>query len=154
MTFIPNYVPSPYKTVNVQIIVKNALKALDFYNRAFNAEVIMKLTDPQGVVVHAEFKVADTIIVLSEENPKLNLSPTTLGGATSVIQLYTGDVESIFEESVKAGAEVIFPIQKQFYGDRAGRIRDPFGHEWIIATHMEDLSASEIQKRFNELYAP
>lgn len=152
MSLIPNYVPSGYKTVNVMLTVKNAEKALEFYNRAFGAEVIQKLVDPQGVVVHAEMKIADTVIMLAEEDPRYNQSPESLGGSSVIIQLYTEDVEGLYEDAVKAGAKEIFPIKVQFYGDRAGRVQDPFGHQWILATHMETLSPTELQHRFHELY--
>lgn len=152
MSIIPNYVPQPYKTLNVQLVVKKAQEALDFYNRAFGAETIMKLVDPQGVIVHAQMRIADTIIMLSEENPEHNLGPTSLGGSSTVLQLYVDDVETFFEEATNAGAEIIFPIKQQFYGDRAGRIRDPFGHEWIIATNTETLTISQINERFQNLF--
>jgi PhnB protein len=153
MSIIPNYVPSPMKTVNVVLTVKSAQKAVEFYNRAFGAEEVMRLTDPiSGGIVHSEIRITDTIIMVNEEDPKLTQSPESLGGTGVTIQLYVPDAEGFWEEAVKAGAEVVFPIKKQFYGDRAGRLRDPFGHHWIIATHMEDLTAAEIHHRFHDLY--
>ena len=153
MSIIPNYVPSQYKTVNVMLAVKDAAHALDFYNRAFGAEITMKLTDPNGGVVHAEFKIADTVIMLAEENKDHNQSPQTLGGTSVFLHIYTGDIEAFTEEATKAGAEIVIPIKKQFYGDRTCRLKDPFGHVWVIATHMEDVPPAELQKRFNELYS-
>lgn len=151
MSIIPNYVPSSYKTVTPKIFVKNAEKALEFYNRAFGAETEMKLSDDSGRIVHAEFKLADTIIMLAEEDPGLNKAPTSVGSVSVVLQLYVPDVEGFFEEALRAGAEEVFPIASQFYGDRAGRLRDPFGHEWIIATHEEDVPFRELEKRFHQL---
>lgn len=151
MSIIPNYVPNSYKTVTAKLFVKNAEKALEFYNRAFGAETVMKLTDESGRVVHAEFKYADTIIMLAEEDPGLNRAPASVGPTSVVLQLYVPDVEGFFEEALRAGAEEVFPVTSQFYGDRAGRLRDPFGHEWIIATHEEDVSFRELEKRFHEL---
>jgi PhnB protein len=148
MSIIPNYVPQPYKTLNVQLVVKKAQEALDFYNRAFGAETIMKLVDPQGVIVHAQIRITDTVIMLSEENPDYNLGPKSLGGSSVILQLYVDDVETFVEEATTAGAQVIFPIKPQFYGDRAAKIRDPFGHEWIIATNTETLTISQIKERF------
>jgi PhnB protein len=153
MSLMPNYVPREYKTVNVMLIVKDVNKALSFYNNAFGAEIIMKLETPEGAIKHAEMKIDDTIIMLGEEDPRYNLSPESLGGTGVVIHLYTGDAEGLFETATKAGAEEIFPIKEQFYGDRAGRVKDPFGHQWIIATHMEDVAAKEMQRRFNEIYS-
>ena len=150
-SLMPNYVPSGYKTVNLYLCVKDAHKALDFYNRAFGAEVIMKLENPQGIIEHAEMKISDTIIMLSEENPAYSKSPTTLGGTSVLIMLYCGDVDEVFQDAVKAGCEVVFPVKNQFYGDKAGRVQDPFGHQWILATHKENFTASEIQKRYSDL---
>jgi PhnB protein len=146
MSITPNYVPREYKTINVLLMVKDAHRALEFYNRAFGAEVVMKLEDPNGVIIHAEMRIDDTIIMLAETS-------VVHKDAGVVLQLYTGDVEGLIENAIKAGAEEITPIEKQFYGDRAGRVKDPFGHHWIVATHVEDLSARELQKRFNELYS-
>jgi PhnB protein len=151
LSSIPNYVPSGHKTINITLTVKNAEKALEFYNRAFGADTIMVLKGPDGVVGHAEFKIDDTIIMLTEEGPNGD-SPLKLHGTPVTIQIYTPDCEGFFEEAVKAGAKVLLPIRKQFYGDRAGLLEDPFGHRWIIATHMEDLTARELQNRFNELF--
>jgi PhnB protein len=153
MTVMPNYVPREYKTVNIMLVVKDAKKALQFYNSAFGAEITMKLEDPDGVVVHAEMRIEDTVIMLAEEDPRYNMSPLSLGGSGVIVQLYTGDAEGMFETAINAGAEEIFPIKKQFYGDRAGRVRDPFGHLWIISTHVEDVAPKEMQKRFNDLYS-
>lgn len=153
MSVTPNYVPRDFKTVNVFLIVKDAENALRFYNNAFGAEVIMKLTDPNGKIVHAEMKIEDSIIMLAEEEGSMTLSPETTGSAGVVIQLYTGDAEGLFETAVKAGAEVVFPLKSQFYGDRAGRVKDPFGHQWIIATHEEDVPPKEMNRRFQELYS-
>lgn len=146
MSITPNYVPRGYKTINVFLLVKHAEKAIEFYNSAFGADVEMVLKDPDGKIVHAELKIADTTIMLAEDpdsNPK---------SSNVVLQIYVGDVEGIFEDAVNAGAEVIRPIKHEFYGDRVGKIRDPFGHEWLISTHMEDLSANEIQHRFNDMF--
>lgn len=153
MSVMPNYVPREYKTVNVMLIVKDADKALRFYNSAFEAEVVMELKDANGFVVHAEIRIDDTIIMLAQENPEYNLSPESAGSTGVVIQLYTGDVEYLFNAAIRAGAEEIFPIKEQFYGDRAGRVKDPFGHHWIIATHVEDVTPKELQRRFHELYS-
>jgi PhnB protein len=153
METIPNYVPGQFKTVNVMLYVKNAAKAIEFYNRAFGAEEVFRLTDPDGVIVHSEIKIEESIIMIAEENTEYGASPETLGGVTSVIQVYTGDVEAFFEDALKAGAMTVFPIKVQFYGDRSGRLRDPFGHHWIISTHMENVTAAEMVNRFHALYS-
>ena len=151
MSVTPNFVPREYKTVTVSLVVKDIDRALKFYNAAFEAEIVSRLVDPTGKVVHAEIRKDDTIIMLSPETD-YQLSPESTGSGGVVLQLYTGDVEGLFESAVSAGAEVVFPIKEQFYGDRAGRVKDPFGYQWILATHVEDLSPQEISQRFHELY--
>lgn len=152
MSVTPNYVPREYKTITAMLTVKDAVRATQFYNGAFGAEVTMVLKDPDGTIVHAEMKIADTIFMLREES-EYSKSPETLGGTGVTLQIFVGDVEGFMEDALNAGAEEILPVKKQFYGDRAGLIRDPFGHEWIIATHMEDIPAEEMQSRFNSLYS-
>lgn len=145
MSVTPNYVPREYKTITVNLVVPDAERAIKFYNSAFGAELTMKLVDPDGLVVHAEMKIEDTIIMLSEDKD-------VVPGNHVVIQIYTGDVEGLFEAAIMSGAREIFPVKEQFYGDRAGRVMDPFGFQWIIATHVEDVPPRELYKRFNELY--
>lgn len=146
---IPNYVPSGYKTLNVLLPVKDAVRAIEFYNRAFDAEEINRFTSPEGVIVHAEIKISDTIIMLASADEYLK-APTD---SSIVLQLYVGDVESVVENAIIAGCETIVEVGKQFYGDRAGILKDPFGFLWMIATHEEDLTARQLQQRFNELYS-
>lgn len=144
MSVTPNYVPREYKTINVMLIVNDAHKALRFYNNAFGAEITMQLEDPAGKIIHAEMKIDDTIIMLTEGD--------TIRDSGVILQIYTGDAEALFESAVMAGATEVSPIKDEFYGDRAGRVKDPFGHEWIIATHVEDVTSKDLQKRFHELY--
>lgn len=145
MSVTPNYVPREYKTINVMLIVNDAHKALKFYNNAFGAEINLKLEDPSGKIIHAEMKIDDTIIMLAEGESS--------GESGIILQIYTGDAEALFESAVMAGATEVYPIEEQFYGDRAGRVKDPFGFQWIISTHIEDVTSKELQKRFNELYS-
>lgn len=146
MSVTPNYVPSEYKTITIHLYVTDAERALKFYNTAFGAEVVIELKDAQGVLRHAELKIDDTIVMLSE-------GPQVQGGSSVAFQLYTGDVEALYESAVQAGAQEISPIEVKFFGDRQGRVKDPFGFEWVLATHMEDLSVRELQKRFHEFYS-
>ena len=148
----PDYVPQQYKTINPFIIVKNAREALGFYNRAFGADEVSRLTDPRGIVVHAEMRIDDTIFTLVEENETHGLSPLSLGGVSSFLQIYTGDVEAMTEEAVKAGAKLLSPITLQFYGARTSKIADPYGHHWILSTQAESLTEAELQKRFQALF--
>lgn len=152
MDLIPNWVPSGYKTVNIYLMVKDAERALRFYNSVFGAETTLMLKTPDGIVAHSEFKIFDTIIMLAEQTQE-NPDPLTMGGTPVIVHLYVGDAEEVFTAAVDAGCEVIYPLKEQFYGDKAGRVKDPFGHHWIISRHLETLSPAEIQKRFNALYS-
>lgn len=151
MSVTPNYVPREFKTINVFLFVKNAHEALKFYNSAFDAEVVNKFESADGYIVHAQMKIDDTIIFVAEATDKLPMDPEANSGV--VIQIYTGDAEGMFENAIKAGATEVQPIQEQFYGDRSGIVRDPFGHMWVIATHMEDVPPNELKKRFDQLYS-
>lgn len=146
MDLIPDFVPSGYKTATVYLRVKDADKALRFYNRVFSADVVSELRTPEGKIAHAEFRVFDTIFFLAEEDEMS-------GPSAAITHLYVGDAEGVFDACVENGCEVIFPLKEQFYGDKAGRVKDPFGHQWIIARHLETLSPAELQKRFNQLYS-
>ena len=146
MSVAPNYVPRDFNTINFFLKVNDGEKALRCYNAAFGAEVIEKLVDPKGIIQYAEIKIDDTIIMLREDK--------NFQGATGVIlQIYTGDAEGLFESVIKAGGEDVSGIHEQFFGDRAGRVRDPFGYEWVIATHMEDVPSKELKKRFDQTFS-
>lgn len=146
MSVLPNYVPRNFKTINVLLKVNDGEAAIRFYNSAFGAEVLEKLIDSEGIIQYAELKIDDTIIMLNED--KWFSEPRGI-----VLQIYTGDVEGLFETAIKAGAEELSAISKHFYGDRAGRLKDPFGYEWVISTHMEDVPPAELRKRFEDLYS-
>lgn len=145
MSITPNYVPRRFKTLNFLLVVNDGEKALNFYNNAFGAEVVEKLIDPDGTLRYAEIKIDDTIVMLREDK--------SFQGATGVtLHLYTGDVEALCESAISAGAKEITKIHKMFFGDRLGTIEDPFGYRWVLATHMEDVSAAELHNRFNEMF--
>jgi PhnB protein len=147
-----NPVPEGYHSVTPYLIIKNAVRAIDFYKQAFGATEILRMADPDsGQVGHAEIKIGDSHVMLADEHPALGfVGPQTLGGSTVSICLYVEDVDSLFERAIKAGARELRPVQNQFYGDRSGTLQDPFGHVWSIATHIEDVSNEEMEKRFTE----
>lgn len=147
MSITPNYVPRPLKTLNVFLVVNNGERALKFYNNAFGAEIIEKLVDSDGVIHHAEIKIDDAIIMLTENR---NAPPVN---SSIILYLYTGDVEGMMEATIMGGATKIKDIETAFYGDRIGIVRDPFGVTWAIATHVEDVPSSEIHRRFNDMYS-
>ena len=130
--------------------VKGAVDALAFYQKAFGAVETMRLLMPGGTVGHAEFKINDAVVMLSEEFPDMGIvGPATLGNTSVGIAIYVENVDAAFAKAVAAGAEVTQPLVDQFYGDRSGQLRDPFGHAWTLATHIEDMSAEEMQKRLD-----
>lgn len=146
MSVTPNYVPRNFKTINILLTVNNAERALRFYNNAFGAEITEKLVDPEGIVRYAEMKIEDTTIMLTEDRH--------FSGASGVtFQIYTGDAEGLYEAVVMAGAEEKSKIQPMLSGDRGGKVLDPFGYEWIIATHMEDLTPTELRHRFEQQFS-
>ena len=141
-------VPDGYHTATPYLIVTGAARALDFYKEAFGATELMRLADPAGKVGHAEIRIGDSPIMLADEVPAMgHRSPQSLGGSPVSILLYVEDVDAVFNQAVAAGAKVARPVADQFYGDRTGGVTDPFGHAWYIATHKEDVSSEELQKR-------
>lgn len=141
-------VPDGYHTVTPYLVTKGAKQALEFYANAFGAETILKFEDEHGEIGHAEMRIGNSVIMLAEEKPNFgHRSPTTLGGSSVSILLYVEDCDALFERAVKAGATVARPLANQFYGDRTGGVKDPFGYEWYISTHVEDVSPEEMERR-------
>ena len=145
-------IPDGYHTVTPYLIVKDAAGAIDFYKKAFGAEEIMRFPGPDGRVAHAEIKIGDSPIMLGDECPVMqSRSPQTIGGTPVGLCLYVKDVDGLSKQAIAAGAKVLKPVQDQFYGDRSGTFQDPFGHQWTIATHKEDVSKEEMRKRMEAL---
>jgi len=140
-------VPEGYHTVTPYLIVNAGAKALDFYARAFGAIERLRI-DAGGKIGHAEITIGDSCIMLADEHPEIGaLGPTTVGGSPVSLHLYVEDVDAAVARAVAAGATLVRPVADQFYGDRVGGVADPFGHRWFIATHKEDLSPEELQRR-------
>ena len=141
-------IPDGYHSVTPYLIIKGAGDAIEFYKKAFGATELFRMAQPDGKVGHAEIKIGDSPIMLSDENPELGYtSPTTLGGTPVSIMIYVDDVDTIFKQAIAAGGKQQKPVQDQFYGDRSGSLQDPFGHVWHVATHKEDVSPEEMDKR-------
>jgi PhnB protein len=142
-------IPQGYHTVTPYLTVKGAAQAIEFYKRAFGAQEVERMPGPDGKsVMHAELKLGDSIVMLSDEFPQAGTrSPQTLGGSTGYLFLYVPDVDAAFKRAVDAGAKGAMPPSDMFWGDRFAKVSDPFGHEWGLATHKEDLSPEEIRKR-------
>ena len=140
-------IPKGFHTVTPYLTVSDGARAIDFYKGAFGAEELSRLNSPDGKVAHAEIKIGDSIIMLSDEMPGWGRSPQSLGGTAVDIFLYVPDVDRIFNQAVAAGAKISMPVSDMFWGDRYGRVTDPFGHSWSLATHKEDVPAAELRKR-------
>ena len=142
------HIPDGYHTVTPYITVRNGAAALDFYQRAFGATVPMRMDAPNGKVGHAEFHIEGSPVMMSDEYPEMGaISPETLGGVASSIMIYLKDVDARFAQAIAAGGIVERPVKDQFYGDRSGTLKDPFGHRWTLATHVEDIPPDEMSKR-------
>ena len=139
-------IPAGYHSVTPYLVVGDAARAIDFYKRAFGANELVRMGAPGGKIGHAELKIGDSMIMLSDELMG-NRSPQTLGGSPVSIFLYVEDVDSVFNQAVNAGAKSDASPTDMFWGDRFGRLTDPFGHIWAIATHIEDVAPEEMKKR-------
>lgn len=148
MSNTTNPIPEGYKGATPYLCVNGGDSAIDFYKKAFGATETMRIAAPGGKIGHAEIKIGEAPIMLADEFPEYDSrSPQALGGSPVIIYLYVKDVDTTVSQAVEAGAKVVTPVEDQFYGDRAGKLEDPFGHVWYIATHKEDVPAEEIQKR-------
>jgi len=144
-------IPDGYHTVTPSIVVKDAARAIEFYRKAFGAKERGVMQGPDGKVMHAELTIGDSIIMLSDEFPEFGaVSPQTLGGSPSGLHIYVENVDAAFDQAVRSGGQVEMPVMEQFWGDRYGRLRDPFGHKWSIATHTRDLSTDEMRRGMDE----
>ena len=139
---------SPYLTVN------GAAAAIDFYRAAFGARELFRLTGPDGRIGHAELRIGDATVMLSDEWPDFGaLSPPSIGGSPVKLHLYVDDCDAVVARAVAAGATLMRLVTDQFYGDRSGMIADPFGHSWFVATLKEQVAPQEMQRRWDAAMA-
>jgi PhnB protein len=144
-----SHTPKGYHTATPYLVIKGAAAAIDFYKKVFSATEVMRMPGPGGMVMHAEIKIGDSIIMLADEFPDMGFrGPQSIGGSPVGINLYFPDVDARFAAAIKNGATEKRPVQNQFYGDRSGTIVDPFGHIWTISTHVEDVAPEEMNRRF------
>ena len=147
-------IPKGYHTITPYMTVRDAARAIEFYKQAFGAKERGVMKGPDGKVMHAELVIGDSIIMLADEFPEFgSLSPQSTGGSGTGLHIYIEDVDSAFDRAVKAGATVEMPVADMFWGDRYGKLRDPFGHKWSIGTHKADLSMEEMKKGMEETMA-
>ncbi len=149
----PNYIAPGYNAVMPALAFKNAAEAIEWYKEIFSAEERMIMKDQDGGIAHAELAIQDSVIMLSNEYPKYNKTPQTLGGNSINLSVYVPDVDSSLQKAVEKGAKLLMPAEDQFYGDRSGRIEDPFGYIWIISTHVRDVSEEEMKAKMEEMGA-
>ena len=140
-------IPKGFHSVTPYLTVTDSARAIDFYKRAFGAEELYRVDGPDGKVAHAEIRIGDSIIMLSDEMPGWSRSPQSLGGTPVNIFLYVKDVDGVFNRAVAAGAKVAMPVSDMFWRDRYGQVTDPFGHSWSLATHKEDVPLEELRER-------
>lgn len=142
--------PDGYHSITPYLIIKGAATAIDYYKEIFGAQELLRIPQPDGRVGHAELKIGDSVIMLADEFPEMNtVGPKTLGNSPVGLMVYVDDVDAVFAKAVAKGATIHKDLADQFYGDRNGTIIDPFGHKWTIATHNEDVSPEEMQRRMS-----
>jgi PhnB protein len=148
MTTKVKLIPEGYHTVTPYLIVHDAARAIDFYKQAFGATELFRMAGPDGRVGHAEIKIGDSPIKLADEHPEIGArSPKSIGGSPISILVYVENADAVFNQAVAAGAKVIRPIENKFYGDRVGGLEDPFGYQWYVSTHIEDVPPEELKRR-------
>jgi len=143
-------IPPGYHSVTPYLVVKGASQAIDFYRKAFGAQELLRLPLPDGKVAHAEVKIGDSPVMLADESEEYR-GPQPGTGAPVSLMVYVTDVDRVFAQAIAAGATELRPVADQFYGDRLGTLRDPFGHVWSLATHVEDVAPDEIERRFAKM---
>jgi PhnB protein len=146
-------VPDGYHTVTPYLSVEGAAEALEFYKKALSATEVFRLSTPNGQIGHAEIRIGDSAVMLADPcEAGAFRNPQSLGGTSVGLHVYVEDVDALFTQAIEAGAKVVKPVEDQFYGDRTGTLEDPFGHVWFIATHKEELSPEEINRRAEAIF--
>jgi PhnB protein len=147
-------IPEGYHSVTPYLVVKGAAKAIDFYKKAFGAKELFRMEGPGGTVAHAELEIGDSRIMLADESPQMGYTGPEPGSRPSVgLMIYVNDVDKTAAQAIAAGIKTEREVQDQFYGDRSGNFVDPFGHRWTIATHKEDVSKEEMDRRMASMMA-
>lgn len=147
-------IPKGYHSVTPTLIIRDAAAAIEFYKRAFGATQVSRMDGPDGKVMHAEIRIGDSIVMLGEENIEWGMkSPLSTDGLPASLHIYVEDADKAFERALEAGATSRYPLEDAFWGDRYGKVTDPFGHEWGLATRVRDLSDAEMQRAAQEWMA-
>jgi PhnB protein len=148
-------IPDEFHTITPYLTVKGAAQAIDFYKRAFGATERFRFAGPDGKTIgHAEIVIGDSILMMADESPSMgNRSPQSFGGTPVSLLIYLEDVDAAYKRAIDAGAKVKMPVEDKFYGERAGCLEDPFGHQWTLMTHIEDVTPDELRKRMDAFTA-
>jgi len=146
-----SYIPEGYNAVIPALAFQGADAAINWYIKNLGAKEKMRFNGPDGTVMHAEITIGDNVIMIAEENPEYNKSPKTLKGNSVNLCVYVPDVDNAIKKATGNGAKLLVPIADQFYGDRSGRIEDPFGYIWILSTHIKDVSEEDMKKAMDEM---
>jgi PhnB protein len=148
-------IPEGYRTVTPYLVVRGAARAIEFYKRAFGAQELSRSPGPDGLLMHAALKFGDSMVMLCDEMPQMQrwVSPESLNGTTTAVHLFVEDADAVFARAMQAGAKVSLPLMDTFWGDRFGKLTDPFGHEWSIATHQYDYTPEEMRKAAEAFFA-
>lgn len=144
--------PEGMHSVTPHLVCAGAAQAIDFYKQAFGATELARLPGPQGKIMHAAVRIGDSTVMLADEMPEYgSLGPKSLKGSPVTIHLYVPDADAFVARAAKAGAKVTMPVAEQFWGDRYGRLEDPFGHHWSVATHVRDVSGEEMKQAMQKM---
>ena len=144
-------IPEDYPRVTPYLIIDGASDAIDFYTKVLGAQERMRMPGPDGKLGHAELQLGNSVIMLADEFPDMGaVGPKSVGGTPVTLHVYVEDVDSVFENALASGATEIRAVENQFYGDRSGQFEDPFGHQWNVASHVEDVPPEEMEKRAAE----
>lgn len=150
-------VPEHLHTITPRLVVRDGAAAIDFYRAAFGAEELgERFTGPDGELIHAEVRIGDSVVMIVEESGHADAptkSPQSLGVVTAIMATYWEDVDAVWERACAAGAEVMYPLDDQFYGERGGRLRDPFGQQWMLSQRIEEVSPEEMERRAAKFFA-
>ena len=145
-------IPHGMHTVTPHLICAGAAEAIEFYKQAFSAVELTRMLGSDGKVMHASIRIGDSVLMINDENPDWGtFGPKALKGSPVTIHLYVENADATFEQAVRAGAKVTMPLDDMFWGDRYGKVEDPFGHQWSIGTHVEDVTPEEMQKAMEQM---
>jgi PhnB protein len=146
-------IPEGYHSISPSLTCKNAARAIEFYKSVFGATEVMRMPGPEGKIMHAELKIGDSIIFINDEFPGMAEAPAPGVTPSLFMFLYTEDVDSVYNRAVSMGSTVLMPLENMFWGDRYGKVTDPFGHQWGIAQHVEDVAPQEMKRRQDAMAA-